>query len=87
VIITHGNTDSIECPGLGNNDHNGVYGQVIYVDPQLKLVIVQTAANVTRRAGQTSLAREANALRRGLLQFMEHVNGDQCHRKFEVKRR
>ncbi len=47
----------------------GVYGQLIYVDPQLKLVMVQTAANATARAGQTSLAREAQAVWRGLLQF------------------
>ncbi|HEX2012104.1 MAG TPA: serine hydrolase, partial [Roseateles sp.] len=45
----------------------GVYGQMIFVDPQLKLVMVHTAANATARAGQTSLAREADALWRGLV--------------------
>jgi CubicO group peptidase (beta-lactamase class C family) len=45
----------------------GVYGQMIFVDPQLKLVMVHTAANATARAGQTSLGREADALWRGLV--------------------
>lgn len=45
----------------------GVYGQMIFVDPQLKLVMVHTAANATARSGQTSLAREADALWRGLV--------------------
>ena len=39
----------------------GVYGQMIFVDPQLKLVMVQTAANGTAMSGKTSLAREADA--------------------------
>ena len=45
----------------------GVYGQLIYVDPELKLVMVQTAANATARAGGTTLGREADALWRGLV--------------------
>lgn len=45
----------------------GVYGQMIFIDPQLKLVMVHTAANATARASQTSLAREADALWRGLV--------------------
>lgn len=45
----------------------GVYGQMIFVDPQLKLVMVHTAANATARSGQTSLGREADALWRGLV--------------------
>jgi CubicO group peptidase (beta-lactamase class C family) len=45
----------------------GVYGQMILVDPQLKLVMVQTAANATAKAGQTTLGREADALWRGLV--------------------
>lgn len=45
----------------------GVYGQAIYVDPELKLVMVQTAANATARAGGTSLGREADAFWRGLV--------------------
>lgn len=50
----------------------GVYGQMILVDPALKLVMVQTAVNATPKAGQTSLAREADALWRGLI---EHYGG------------
>lgn len=45
----------------------GVYGQMIFVDPELKLVMVQTAANETARAGGTTLAREADAFWRGLV--------------------
>lgn len=45
----------------------GVYGQMIFVDPQLKLVMVQTAANATAKAGKTSLAREADAFWRGIV--------------------
>jgi CubicO group peptidase (beta-lactamase class C family) len=45
----------------------GVYGQMIFVDPQLKLVMVQTAANATAKSGKTSLAREADALWRGVV--------------------
>lgn len=47
----------------------GVYGQMIFVDPVLKLVMVQTAANATPRPGQTSLAREADAFWRGLISY------------------
>ena len=45
----------------------GVYGQMIFVDPELKLVMVQTTANATARAGGTTLAREVDALWRGLV--------------------
>jgi CubicO group peptidase (beta-lactamase class C family) len=45
----------------------GVYGQMIFVDPQLKLVMVQTAANATAKAGQTTLGREADAFWRGVV--------------------
>lgn len=45
----------------------GVYGQMIFVDPRLKLVMVQTAAGATARAGETSLAREADAFWRGVV--------------------
>jgi CubicO group peptidase (beta-lactamase class C family) len=45
----------------------GVYGQMIFVDPQLKLVMVQTTANASAKAGKTSLAREAGAFWRGLV--------------------
>jgi len=45
----------------------GVFGQMILIDPGLKLVMVQTAANATAQAYQTSLAAESNALFRGLV--------------------
>jgi CubicO group peptidase (beta-lactamase class C family) len=45
----------------------GVYGQMIFVDPQLKLVMVQTAANATASSGKTSLGREANAFWQGVV--------------------
>lgn len=45
----------------------GVYGQMIFIDPQLKLVMVQTAANETATAGKTSLGREAGAVWRGVV--------------------
>jgi CubicO group peptidase (beta-lactamase class C family) len=47
----------------------GVYGQLIFVDPALKLVMVQTAANATARAGQTSLGREMDAFWRGVVRY------------------
>lgn len=45
----------------------GVYGQTIFVDPQLKLIMVQTTANATARADETSLAKERDAFWRGLV--------------------
>ncbi len=45
----------------------GVYGQMIFVDPQLKLVMVQTAANSTAKSSETSLGREANAFWHGVV--------------------
>lgn len=45
----------------------GVYGQMIFVDPVLKLVMVQTSANAKPHAGDTSLGREADAFWRGLV--------------------
>lgn len=45
----------------------GVYGQMILVDPQLKLVMVQTAANATAKARQTTLGKEADAFWRGVV--------------------
>jgi len=47
----------------------GVYGQSIFVDPGLKLVIVQTAANATAEAGGTTLGRERDAFWRGVLRY------------------
>ena len=34
---------------------------MIFIDPQLKLVMVQTAVNATPKSVKTSLAREADA--------------------------
>jgi CubicO group peptidase (beta-lactamase class C family) len=45
----------------------GVYGQMIFVDPELKLVMVQTAANATAKAGETSLGKNADAFWRGVV--------------------
>lgn len=45
----------------------GVYGQMIFIDPELKLVMVQTAANATARSGQTTLARDADAYWRAVV--------------------
>jgi CubicO group peptidase (beta-lactamase class C family) len=47
----------------------GVYGQSIFVDPALHLVIVQTGANATPEAGDTSLARERDAFWRGVVRY------------------
>lgn len=49
----------------------GVYGQSIFVDPALKLVVVQTGVNATADAGDTSLARERLAFWRGVLAHYE----------------
>ena len=51
----------------------GVFGQMIFVDPALKLVMVHTAANSTAKSGQTSMAREADALWRGLVRHYDGV--------------
>lgn len=45
----------------------GVYGQSIFVDPELKLVLVITAAAKNASVGKESLARERDALWRGLV--------------------
>jgi CubicO group peptidase (beta-lactamase class C family) len=45
----------------------GVYGQSIFVDPQLKLVLVITAAARNASVGKESLASERDALWRGLV--------------------
>ena len=45
----------------------GVYGQSMFVDPGTKLVMVVTAANKTASADGTTLARERDALWRGLV--------------------
>ncbi|MGQ0709227.1 MAG: serine hydrolase domain-containing protein [Rhodoferax sp.] len=45
----------------------GVYGQMIFVDPGLQLVMVHLGANATPQADRTSLAREADALWRALV--------------------
>jgi CubicO group peptidase (beta-lactamase class C family) len=45
----------------------GVYGQHIFVDPGLRLVMVQTSADKLASAGKTTLARERDAFWRGLV--------------------
>ncbi len=45
----------------------GVYGQFIFVDPQLKLVMVQTTANATAKSAATTLAKDADAFWRGVV--------------------
>jgi CubicO group peptidase (beta-lactamase class C family) len=47
----------------------GVYGQSIYVDPGLKLVMVQTGANATAEAGKNSLGADRDEFWRGLVRF------------------
>ena len=47
----------------------GVYGQMILVDPELKLVMVQAAVNATARSGQTTLAKDADAFWRGVVRY------------------
>ncbi len=45
----------------------GVYGQSMFVDPELKLVMVITAAAKNASVGKESLARERDALWRGIV--------------------
>ena len=45
----------------------GVYGQSIFVDPELKLVLVITAATRNASVGKESLGRERDALWRGII--------------------
>jgi CubicO group peptidase (beta-lactamase class C family) len=45
----------------------GVYGQSIFVDPELKLVLVITGAAATANVGRAPFARERDALWRGLV--------------------
>ena len=45
----------------------GVYGQSIFVDPELKLVMVVTAAAKNASVGKEPFARERDALWRGII--------------------
>ena len=45
----------------------GVYGQSIFVDPELKLVMVITAVAKNASVGKESFAMERNAVWRGLI--------------------
>ena len=45
----------------------GVYGQSIFVDPELKLVMVITAAAKNASVGKKAFARERDALWRGVV--------------------
>jgi CubicO group peptidase (beta-lactamase class C family) len=49
----------------------GVFGQSILIDPDIKLVIVQTAANATPEAAGTSLDRDRNLFWRGILRYYD----------------
>ena len=51
----------------------GVYGQSIFVDPELKLVMVITAVAKNARVGKESFAMERNAVWRGLIQIRQLV--------------
>lgn len=52
----------------------GVYGQAIYVDPQLRLVLVHTAAAKTARIGNESMGPELRALWAGLVDTYSRIN-------------
>ena len=45
----------------------GVYGQALYVDPDLKLVLVHTAVAKTASIGHESMGAELGALWLGLV--------------------
>jgi CubicO group peptidase (beta-lactamase class C family) len=47
----------------------GAYGQSIYVDPAQKLVMVQTGANATAEAGESSLGADRDGFWRGVVRF------------------
>jgi CubicO group peptidase (beta-lactamase class C family) len=47
----------------------GTYGQYIFVDPELKLIMVQTTANQTASSGKTTLGKEADDFWRGWVNF------------------
>ncbi len=47
----------------------GVYGQSIYVDPGLRLVMVQAGANATAEAGNSSLGADRDEFWRGVVRF------------------
>jgi CubicO group peptidase (beta-lactamase class C family) len=49
----------------------GVHGQSILIDPEIKLVIVQTGANATENASETSLGREREAFWRGVIRYYD----------------
>lgn len=49
----------------------GVYGQSIFIDPALKLVMVQTGVNATAEAGDTTLSADRLAFWRGVLAHYE----------------
>jgi CubicO group peptidase (beta-lactamase class C family) len=50
----------------------GVYGQAIYVDPELKLVLVHTAVAKTARVGNEPMGAELSALWVGLVNTFGH---------------
>jgi len=47
----------------------GVYGQSIFVDPDLKLVVVQAGANATAEAGKNTLGADRDGFWRGVVRY------------------
>ena len=54
----------------------GVYGQSIFIDPALKLVMVQTGVNATAEAGDTTLSADRLAFWRGVLAHYEPMSAN-----------
>jgi CubicO group peptidase (beta-lactamase class C family) len=52
----------------------GVYGQFIFVAPDLQLVLVQLSAGDTAKNTDTALAHEVHALWQGLIDFYSKLN-------------
>jgi CubicO group peptidase (beta-lactamase class C family) len=53
----------------------GVYGQFVFVAPDLQLVMVQLSAGANAKNADTSLAQEAHALWQGLTEFFQSEIG------------
>jgi CubicO group peptidase (beta-lactamase class C family) len=52
----------------------GVYGQFVFVAPDLQLVMVQLSAGAQAKNADTVLAQEAHALWRGLIDFFSNLS-------------
>lgn len=66
----------------------GVYGQSIFVDPELKLVMVVTAAAKNASVGKEPFAAERSALWRGLVGKIRKLvaSGRQAHDIVQINR-